>query len=171
MFSCVHITENITRRMIEDREYFNWSEDKILVLLKTISNSIQYWLLHYEKTIRMANYFSTNVRDATVQSLRHNYYYSFIFINNVLQYIKLSLISIFQHIFKSFQVEISYTTHARIQQEYSSLFFSVFTQAVISLRASLFVRGIIVFQTFKYSNKDSDVKQLHTYHSSYINLF
>jgi hypothetical protein len=43
MFRCVRTTENITRRMIEDREYVERLVDTNLDFLKTIPNSIQYW--------------------------------------------------------------------------------------------------------------------------------
>lgn len=43
-FRCVRATENISRRMLEDREFLDQCVEKNLSFLKSIPNSAQYWL-------------------------------------------------------------------------------------------------------------------------------
>ncbi|GFT51947.1 uncharacterized protein TNCV_1226601 [Trichonephila clavipes] len=44
MFRCVKQTESITRKMLEDRNFMDECIDKNFVFLKSIPNSIQYWM-------------------------------------------------------------------------------------------------------------------------------
>ncbi|GFU34278.1 ATP-dependent DNA helicase [Trichonephila clavipes] len=44
MFRCVKQTESITRKMLEDRNFMDECIDKNFVFLKSITNSIQYWM-------------------------------------------------------------------------------------------------------------------------------
>lgn len=43
-FRCMRETENITRRMIEDRNFLDTCVERNLSVLKSISNSAHYWL-------------------------------------------------------------------------------------------------------------------------------
>jgi hypothetical protein len=42
-FKCVGETENITRSMIEDKEFLESCVEKSLLFLKSIPNSVHYW--------------------------------------------------------------------------------------------------------------------------------
>jgi hypothetical protein len=43
-FRCVKQTDNITRKMLEDKKYMEECVEKNLAFLKSISNSVQYWM-------------------------------------------------------------------------------------------------------------------------------
>ncbi|GFV00019.1 ATP-dependent DNA helicase [Trichonephila clavipes] len=53
MFRCVKQTESITRKMIEDRNFMDECIDKNFVFLKSIPNSIQYWMIRKKDLFAM----------------------------------------------------------------------------------------------------------------------
>jgi hypothetical protein len=44
MFRCVKQTESITRKMLDDRNFMEGCIDKNIAFLKSIPNSVQYWM-------------------------------------------------------------------------------------------------------------------------------